>query len=75
MFPYLRYPAAWRLLAAFARGGLPIHVGEVETFEDGDVLDVPGRPRVIHAPGHSPGCVALHFERQGALIVGDVLFN
>jgi glyoxylase-like metal-dependent hydrolase (beta-lactamase superfamily II) len=30
---------------------------------------------VIHAPGHTPGCVALHFERHGALFVGDVLFN
>ena len=39
------------------------------------VLEVPGRPRVIHAPGHSPGCVAFHFERQRALIVGDVLFE
>jgi glyoxylase-like metal-dependent hydrolase (beta-lactamase superfamily II) len=73
--PYLRYPATWRMIAAFVRGGRPLHVGEVETFADGDVLDVPGRPRVIHAPGHSPGCVAFHFEAHGALVVGDVLFN
>ena len=33
----------------------------------------PGRPRVIHAPGHTDGCVALHFEGHQALLVGDVL--
>jgi glyoxylase-like metal-dependent hydrolase (beta-lactamase superfamily II) len=74
-FPYLRHAAARRLVVAFARGGLPLHVKEVETFEDGAVLDVPGRPRVVHAPGHCPGSSALHFERHGALIVGDVLFE
>jgi glyoxylase-like metal-dependent hydrolase (beta-lactamase superfamily II) len=75
ILPYLRHPAAWRLITAFVRGGRPLHVAEVETFEHGDVVDVPGRPRVIHAPGHSPGCVAFHFEGQEALVVGDVLFN
>jgi glyoxylase-like metal-dependent hydrolase (beta-lactamase superfamily II) len=73
--PYLRYPATWKLVAGFVRGGLPVHVQYVETYEDGDVLDVPGRPRVIHAPGHSPGCVALHFEARSLLFVGDVLFE
>jgi glyoxylase-like metal-dependent hydrolase (beta-lactamase superfamily II) len=74
ILPYLRYPAAWRTIAEFVRGGLPLHVGEVQAFEDGDVLDVPGRPRVIHAPGHKAGCVAFHFERYDALFVGDVLY-
>lgn len=74
-FPYLRHSTARQTVGAFARGGLPVHVKEVQTFEDGAVLDVPGRPRAVHAPGHSPGCVALHFERHGALIVGDVLFD
>jgi glyoxylase-like metal-dependent hydrolase (beta-lactamase superfamily II) len=72
---YLRYPATWKSLAGFIRGGRPVHVQQVETYEDGDVLDVPGRPRVIHAPGHSPGCVALHFEARSLLFVGDVLFE
>ena len=43
------------------------------TFGAGDRLDVPGRPRVIHAPGHTEGCVALHFEGHQALLAGDVL--
>ena len=48
-------------------------IAEVTTFGAGDRLDVPGRPRVIHAPGHTDGCVALHFEGHQALLVGDVL--
>jgi glyoxylase-like metal-dependent hydrolase (beta-lactamase superfamily II) len=73
--PYLRYPATWRLIAELVRGGMPLNVGEVQTFEDGDVLDVPGHPRVIHAPGHKAGCVAFHFERQDVLFVGDILYT
>jgi glyoxylase-like metal-dependent hydrolase (beta-lactamase superfamily II) len=73
--PYFRYPATWKLVAGFVRGGRPLHVQEVERYEDGDVLEVPGRPRVMHAPGHSPGCVALHFDERSLLFVGDVLFE
>ena len=75
LLPYLRYPAAWRLFGVMAKAGLPsrIRIGEVQTFGAGDRLDVPGRPRVIHAPGHTDGCVALHFEGHQALLVGDVL--
>ena len=31
--------------------------------------------RVILAPGHSPGSVMFHFEEQGVLLGGDVLFQ
>jgi glyoxylase-like metal-dependent hydrolase (beta-lactamase superfamily II) len=73
--PYLRHPATWKLIAAFAQGGLPVHVKEVQTYEDGEVLDVPGRPRAILAPGHTSGCVAFKLESHDVLIAGDVLFN
>ena len=33
---------------------------EVATFGDGATLDVPGSPRVILTPGHTPGSAALH---------------
>ena len=75
VLPYLRHPAAWRLIGALAVGGVPKNVSEVRTFEDGDVLDVPGKPLVIHAPGHTRGCVAFSFERHGVLAVGDVLYG
>jgi glyoxylase-like metal-dependent hydrolase (beta-lactamase superfamily II) len=71
--PYLRHPMAWKLLTHFARtGGLKqAKIAEVTTFGDGDVLDVPGRPRVLHTPGHTDGhCV---FDVGGALVAGDLL--
>jgi glyoxylase-like metal-dependent hydrolase (beta-lactamase superfamily II) len=46
---------------------------EVATFGDGVTLDVPGAPRVIHLPGHSPGSAALHFPSHDALLVGDAI--
>ena len=75
ILPYLRHPAAWKLIGVLAAGGIPKNVSEVRTFEDDAVLDVPGRPRVLHAPGHTHGCVAFHFERHGVLVAGDVLYG
>jgi glyoxylase-like metal-dependent hydrolase (beta-lactamase superfamily II) len=46
-------------------------LAEVATFGDGATLDVPGAPRVIHVPGHSPGSAALQFAGVDALLVGD----
>jgi glyoxylase-like metal-dependent hydrolase (beta-lactamase superfamily II) len=72
--PYLRHGAARQLMGHFARAGLKQQpIGEVSTFSDGDVLDVPGNPRAILAPGHTNGVCAFHFERHGTLILGDVL--
>jgi glyoxylase-like metal-dependent hydrolase (beta-lactamase superfamily II) len=57
-----------------ARGAAKIiPIAEVSTFADGETIDVPGRPRVVHGPGHSPGACALVFEGHGALLSGDVL--
>jgi glyoxylase-like metal-dependent hydrolase (beta-lactamase superfamily II) len=56
------------------RGGLRIPpVREVTTFTDGDVLDLPGSPRIIHVPGHTPGSVAVHVPAVNALFVGDAM--
>jgi glyoxylase-like metal-dependent hydrolase (beta-lactamase superfamily II) len=74
LLPYLRYGTTWRLLTTAARaGGLKtVKIAEVTPFGEGE-LDVPGRPRVIHTPGHSPGHVVFHFAGQGALIAGDAV--
>ena len=48
-------------------------VAAAGTFAHDDVLDVPGSPKVIHAPGHTPGACALLFEERGALMSGDSL--
>jgi glyoxylase-like metal-dependent hydrolase (beta-lactamase superfamily II) len=58
---------------ARAGGGKPPKIEGAETFADGDVLDVPGRPRVVHTAGHTDGHCALLFEDRRVLFVGDAL--
>ncbi|WP_254767892.1 MBL fold metallo-hydrolase [Salinilacihabitans rarus] len=48
-------------------------VRTVRTFGDGETLDVPGRPRAIHAPGHSEDHVALSVPDREVLFCGDAL--
>lgn len=48
-------------------------IADLTTFVDGEVLDVPGKPRVIHAPGHTQGCSALHLDERRVLFSGDAL--
>jgi len=56
------------------RGALrQAHIGVVSTFGDGATLDVPGAPRVIAVPGHTPGSAALFLETDKTLFVGDAL--
>lgn len=56
------------------RGGLRIPpVTEVVTFTDGETLDLPGAPRIIHMPGHTPGSVAVDVPAVDALFVGDAM--
>jgi glyoxylase-like metal-dependent hydrolase (beta-lactamase superfamily II) len=68
-------PSLWRTLIHMGRRGAmkPPHVEGAETYGDGDVLDVPGRPRAISTPGHSPGHCALLLEDRGVLFAGDAL--
>ena len=55
-------------------GGLRTRpVREVVTFADGEELDLPGSPRIIHVPGHTPGSVAVHVAAVDALFVGDAM--
>jgi glyoxylase-like metal-dependent hydrolase (beta-lactamase superfamily II) len=59
---------------AARKGGFKTtHLTEVRTFAGGEVLDIPGSPRVIPMPGHSPGSVAFHVPEVSALFVGDAL--
>jgi glyoxylase-like metal-dependent hydrolase (beta-lactamase superfamily II) len=56
------------------QGGLRIPaVEQIVAFEDGEVLDVPGTPRIIHVPGHTPGSVAVHVPSVDALFLGDAM--
>lgn len=75
ILPELRRPSFWRLIGSFilAGGARPTKVNGAETFGDGDVLEVPGRPRVVPTPGHTPGHCVFHFEQHRALFVGDAM--
>ena len=46
---------------------------EVSTFGDGATLDLPGSPRVILVPGHTPGSAALLVPTLDGLFAGDCL--
>jgi glyoxylase-like metal-dependent hydrolase (beta-lactamase superfamily II) len=68
-------PALWRFFGGMARAGgaRPTRFTGAQTFAAGEVLDVPGSPRALATPGHTPGHCAFLFERHGALFVGDEL--
>jgi glyoxylase-like metal-dependent hydrolase (beta-lactamase superfamily II) len=62
------------LVFSAVRGALRTpRLGEVGTFADGATLDVPGAPRVVLVPGHTPGSAALHLPGHDALFVGDAI--
>lgn len=64
------------MVHAMRNGGMGMtKVVEASAFADGDVLDVPGKLRVIHMPGHSPGSCALLTESRDALFTGDALLT
>ncbi|MFI5685355.1 MBL fold metallo-hydrolase [Streptomyces sp. NPDC051636] len=48
----------------------PEHVTEVS---DGDVLDFGGGARIVHAPGHTHGSIAVHLPEHGVLFTGDAV--
>jgi glyoxylase-like metal-dependent hydrolase (beta-lactamase superfamily II) len=75
LVPYMVRPGFWRFMGHMTRrgGARPPKIEGAETFADGDLLDVPGNPRVIHTPGHTLGHSSLVFERLGVLFAGDAL--
>jgi glyoxylase-like metal-dependent hydrolase (beta-lactamase superfamily II) len=73
--PYLWRPGIWGFFIHMMRNGAtkPPKIADTLTVTDGEVLEVPGRPRVLQTPGHTNGHVSFHFEQHGALFVGDLL--
>lgn len=72
-------------LAALAEqwfgGTPPVEPDDLRLLDDGDVVEAAGLAlRVIHAPGHRPGCVMFaldypgHPEIESVVFSGDVLF-
>ena len=71
---------AWRPYVATMLGTAIVNgvfslpkITKMNTFKDGDTLDVPGRPRVIHTPGHTQGEVVFYLPERGVLFSGDTL--
>jgi glyoxylase-like metal-dependent hydrolase (beta-lactamase superfamily II) len=71
------HPSFVPVFAAMGVAGAPFvrGVGEMRTYQDGEVLDVPGRPRAIATPGHTPGHASLMLEQHGALLAGDAIVS
>jgi glyoxylase-like metal-dependent hydrolase (beta-lactamase superfamily II) len=64
----------WRFLPLMLAGVMRLErVDEVETFHDGETLDVPGRPVAVHTPGHTEGHTMFHCPGLGTLFTGDGL--
>jgi glyoxylase-like metal-dependent hydrolase (beta-lactamase superfamily II) len=77
MLTMLRHAHARRALRhMIANGGAKQpKVADVIPFDDGDQLDVPGRLRAIHTPGHTDGHCVLYAPSHDALFVGDAVNN
>jgi glyoxylase-like metal-dependent hydrolase (beta-lactamase superfamily II) len=77
MLPMLKHAHSRRALRhMIANGGAKqSKVSEVIAFDGGDELDVPGRLRVVHTPGHTEGHSVLHAPSEDALFVGDAVNN
>lgn len=67
--------ATWRNFLPMMRLGITglTHTDDVETVIDGEVLDLPGRPVVVHTPGHTEGHIAFHCSDLSTTFVGDAL--
>ncbi len=72
--------SAWRLgsvlrflWAGIRIGGRTRALSDVHTAVDGDVLDLPGAPRIIATPGHTRGHIAVWSGVVDAVFVGDAV--
>lgn len=71
----LGHKYAWRSLLYFLSSGAakPPPVHELCEFRHGETIDVPGRPIVIHTPGHTAGSSCLALPYRKVLFTGDAL--
>lgn len=65
--------AGFFLYAARKGGARTRHLTEVVEISDGQVLPLPGDPRIVALPGHSPGSIAVYVPEVRAAFVGDAL--
>lgn len=65
--------ARWAISAASAGAFEDVAVRDVVGVGAGEVLDLPGSPRLIFTPGHTSGHCAVYGEASGVLFSGDAL--
>jgi glyoxylase-like metal-dependent hydrolase (beta-lactamase superfamily II) len=72
---YLLRVEFYRTLFSLARRGATrlVPIQALSSFADGETLALPGRPRVVELPGHTPGMSALWLEARRVLLTGDGL--
>ena len=73
--PYLCHPWYARYMVHLLRNRVTRvpAVAQLDELADGEILHVPGAPRVLHAPGHTAGSCALFLEDRSLLFSGDAL--
>ncbi len=71
--PWMTNRPPWGFLDHLAPKHYSLKVDRV--LQDGDVLPFAGGLRVIHAPGHTPGHIALYSKERRVLFAGDSLMN
>jgi glyoxylase-like metal-dependent hydrolase (beta-lactamase superfamily II) len=71
----VKHPKAIPVLFGMARAGALAVKGVrgISYMTPGEVLDVPGHPRVVFTPGHTFGHCALQLPATGAVLCGDAL--
>lgn len=72
--PVYKPRVLWNMLPMVLSGVTSLEfLDDVETFADGQRLDVPGHPVAIHTPGHTEGHAMFHCPDSGILFTGDGL--
>ncbi|MDT3317091.1 MBL fold metallo-hydrolase [Microbacterium sp. KSW4-11] len=74
--PYLlTHPSGMPIIGRMAAAGaLAVRGVDAEaSVPPSGVMDVPGRPTVVHTPGHTDGHCAFFFRAHGILLSGDAL--
>ncbi len=72
--PMKVWPLLGFLWFGIRKGGLrSTPISEVRIATPGATLDLPGAPRVVGLPGHTPGSVAYHVPAVDAIFVGDAM--
>ena len=64
-----------RLLPLGRRATSPAPARVDRELNDGDEIELGGRAKVIHAPGHTPGSIALYLPQRRLLFAGDAAAN